>query len=80
MLGPTTTCSSTTPEQRLKARGKTPAGGRQAGCLSPSALLAQALQKNILAALQQSLPESFDSAHHADHSNHSERSQHSDVQ
>ena len=33
---PTTTCSSTGPEQRLKSTRKTPEGDRQSGCLSPS--------------------------------------------
>ena len=54
---------------------KTPAGDRQSGCLSPSDLHAQSLQKNSLAALQPPSLESFDSAHHADQNNHSERSQ-----
>ena len=40
---PTTTCSSTAPEQSLKATRKTPAGDRQSGCLSPSALPAHSL-------------------------------------
>ena len=54
---PTTTCSSTAPEPRLKAERK-PAIDWQSGYLSPSVLPASSL-------------ESFDSAHHADQHNHS---------
>ena len=45
---PTTTCSSTAPEQRPTTTRKTPAGHRQFGCLSPSALPAQSphVEKN----------------------------------